>query len=234
MSKRELRRPFFVCNPKSYLYGEQALKLAKTADELAERYDVDILFTGQLIDLAMLRKQTKHLIICAQTMESLKPGKGMGHILGDGLKEAGVQATFLNHAENPMTVAELIKTVKRCNELDILTVICADAEAAARAIAMLQPDVMVCEQTSLIGTGKTADASYMEATNHLVKSISPATKTLQAAGISTGADVYKAIMSGADGTGGTSGIVCAKDPAAALTEMIEALVKAREEIKEEK
>ena len=111
MSKRELRRPFFVCNPKSYLYGEQALKLAKTADELAERYDVDILFTGQLIDLAMLRKQTKHLIICAQTMESLKPGKGMGHILGDGLKEAGVQATFLNHAENPMTVAELIKTV---------------------------------------------------------------------------------------------------------------------------
>ncbi|HAQ3899147.1 TPA: triose-phosphate isomerase, partial [Enterococcus faecium] len=32
---RTVRKPFFVVNPKSYLYGEQALKLAKTADQLA-------------------------------------------------------------------------------------------------------------------------------------------------------------------------------------------------------
>ena len=42
-----------------------------------------------------------------------------------------------------------------------------------------------------------------------------------------GEDVYKAIKSGADATGGTSGIVAAQDPYAKLDEMFEALDKAR-------
>ncbi len=224
---RKLRRPFFVVNPKSYLYGEEEYKLAALAEELAVKYDVDILFTGQLVELARLAKDFPHLFICAQNMESLKPGRGMGHILPEALKEAGVAATFLNHAENPMTVSELTKTIERAKEVGILTVVCADDVNDAKAIATLQPDVMVCELTSLIGTGKTADMSYMKATNEIVKTISPNTQTLQAAGISNGDDVYKAIESGADGTGGTSGIVCAKDPYQTLRDMIAALDKAR-------
>ena len=51
MAKVELRRPFFVVNPKSYLYGKELIDLAKCADELAIKYDVDILFTAPLIDL---------------------------------------------------------------------------------------------------------------------------------------------------------------------------------------
>ena len=222
-----LRSPFFVVNPKSYLYGEEEYKLAQVAEELAVKYDVDILFTGQLVDLARIAHDFPHLYVCAQAMESLKPGRGMGHILPEALKAAGVRATFLNHAENPMTMSELTKTIARAKEVGILTVVCADDVADAKAIAQLHPDVMVCELTSLIGTGKTADESYMKATNDAVKTISPETKTLQAAGISTAEVVYKAIASGADGTGGTSGIVCAKDPVATLKEMIAALDKAR-------
>ena len=222
-----LRSPFFVVNPKSYLYGEEEYKLAAVAEELAVKYDVDILFTGQLVDLARIAHDFPHLFVCAQAMESLKPGRGMGHILPEALKAAGVRATFLNHAENPMTMSELTKTIARAKEVGILTVVCADDVADAKAIAQLHPDVMVCELTSLIGTGKTADESYMKATNEAVKTISPETKTLQAAGISTAEDVYKAIASGADGTGGTSGIVCAKDPVATLRKMIAALDKAR-------
>ncbi|MCR5066502.1 MAG: triose-phosphate isomerase [Erysipelotrichaceae bacterium] len=222
-----LRSPFFVVNPKSYLYGEEEYKLAAVAEELAVKYDVDILFTGQLVDLARIAHDFPHLYVCAQAMESLKPGRGMGHILPEALKAAGVRATFLNHAENPMTMSELTKTIARAKEVGILTVVCADDVADAKAIAQLHPDVMVCELTSLIGTGKTADESYMKATNEAVKAISPETRTLQAAGISTAEDVYKAIASGADGTGGTSGIVCAKDPAATLREMIAALDRAR-------
>ena len=226
---RELRSPFLVCNPKCYLYGQKAYDLAKVAEELAVKYDVDIIFTGSLVDLARMAKDLPHLIICAQNMEELRPGKGMGHILPEALKEAGVQATFLNHAENPKTVSQLTDTIARAKELDILTIVCADDVSDCKAIAQLHPDVMVCELKSLIGTGKTADASYMKATNEAVKSVSPTTKTLQAAGISSGEDVYNAIASGADGTGGTSGIVCAADPAGKLTEMVEALVKARKD-----
>ncbi len=227
---RKLRRPFFVCNSKSYLYGDRILKLAKKADELAKEYDVDILFTGQLIDLPMLKANTEHLFITAQNMESLVPGKGMGHILGDALKNQGVEATFLNHAENPMLVSEIVKTVQRCKELEIMSIVCADTEVDAKMIAMLEPSIMVCELTSLIGTGKTADEAYMIATNKAVKEVSPNTLTLQAAGISTPDDVYKAIMSGADGTGGTSGIVCAPDPEATLEQLVQALAKAKKDL----
>ena len=52
MEKIVLRRPFFVVNPKSYLYGEELHKLAAKTDELCERYDFQSLFTAQLIDLA--------------------------------------------------------------------------------------------------------------------------------------------------------------------------------------
>lgn len=227
MEKAQLRRPFFVCNPKAYLYGEDTLKLAKKCEELAVKYDFDVIYTAQHVDLAMIAKECPHLIVTAQHMESLKPGRGMGHILPDALKAAGVKATFLNHAENPMTVSELTETIARADELGILTIVCADDIADAKAIAQLHPDVMVCELKSLIGTGKSADISYMEATNEAVKTVSPETKTLQAAGISTGDDVYKAIQSGADATGGTSGIVAAPDPFAKLDEMFEALDRAR-------
>lgn len=230
MAKVQLRRPFFVVNPKAYLYGEKLIDLAKCADELAHKYDVDILFTAPLIDLPALVVNTKYVIPCAQHMEEINPGRGMGHICPDGLKEAGVKATFLNHAENPMHVSKLAATMKRADELDILTIVCADSVAEAQAIAKLHPDVMVCEPTELIGTGKTSDASYMTATNEAVKSVCPTTLVLQAAGISTAQNVYDAIKLGADGTGGTSGIVCASDPKQTLCDMIEALVKAKEEL----
>ena len=115
MEKFKLRKPFFVVNPKSYLYGEEIYKLAKKTDELCEKYDFDCLFTAQLIDLPKIIADCPHLVPCAQFMESLKPGRGMGHVLPEALAAAGVKATFLNHAENPMTVHELAATIARAN-----------------------------------------------------------------------------------------------------------------------
>ena len=227
MEKVRLRKPFFVVNPKSYLYGDDALALARKADELAERYDIDCLFTAQLIDLPRIIAECPHLVPCAQAMESLKPGRGMGHILPEALAAAGVKATFLNHAENPCTVHELAATIARANEVGILTVVCADSVEEGEMIASLKPDVMVCELTSLIGTGQVAGEDYMRGSTEAVKAVSPETLVLQAAGISTGQNVYDAIKYGADGTGGTSGIVAAADPFATLDEMFAALDQAR-------
>ena len=232
MEKHKLRSPFFVVNPKSYLYGEELRKLAVKADELCEKYDFDCLFTAQLIDLAWVAEHCTHLIPCAQNMESLGPGRGMGHILPEALAAAGVKATFLNHAENPMTVHELASTIARANEVGILTCVCADSVEEAKAIAELHPDIMTCELTSLIGTGQIAGEDYMRASTEAVKAVSPTTKVLQAAGISSGENVYDAIKYGADATGGTSGIVAADDPFAMLDEMFEALDRARTDFAE--
>lgn len=227
MEKAKLRTPFFVVNPKSYLYGDEILALARKTDELAEKYDFDVLFTAQLIDLPRIIDECPHLTPCAQHMESLVPGRGMGHVLPEALVAAGVKATFLNHAEHPCTAHELASAISRANEVGILTVVCADSVEEGEWIAALEPDVMVCELTSLIGTGRVAGEEYMRSSTEAVKAISPRTKVLQAAGISTAQNVYDAIKYGADATGGTSGIVAADDPFETLDEMFAALDRAR-------
>ncbi len=229
--KRKIRRPFFVVNPKSYLYGEKAYRLAEKADELAEKYDIDIFFTAQHVELAEIKKRAPHLIITAQHMDGITPGRGMGAILPEALKEYGVEATFLNHIEHAMTVAELSDTIRRAAELGIMTIVCADSAAETAAVAAMHPDIIVCEPAKLIGTGVTSGDSYMKETDNIVRKLSPETLVLQASGISTGEDVYNAIVKGgADGTGATSGIVAKEDPLAALEEMILAIVKARKDI----
>ena len=229
--KRNIRTPFFVVNPKAYLYGEGSLALALEADRLAAEYDVDIFFTAQACDLSMIAKATKHLIVTAQHMDGILPGRGMGSILPEAIKNAGAEATFLNHAEHSLSAGRLVNAIKRAKELDIIVLVCADSPEEARAIAELQPDIMICEPTSLIGSGNASDSEYKKRTNDLVRAVSPNTLVVQAAGISTDRDVYDAILSGADGTGATSGIVAAPDPVLAMRSMIKALAAAGRDFK---
>lgn len=228
MEKVKLRTPFFVVNPKAYLWGDEFLNFAKACDELAGNYDVDCLFTAQHVDLYRLASETQHLIVTAQHMDGMSAGAGMGHILPEGLQAAGVRATFLNHAEHPISTEELTKSIIRADALGLLTIVCANSMKEARAVAALAPDVIVCEPTELIGTGKSSDLAYMKATNQAIREMNPDIYILQAAGISSGQDVKKALESGADASGGTSGIVAARDPLAVVEEMLQVIVDWRE------
>lgn len=224
-----LRWPFLVINPKSYLYGDDIVALAKHADKLSVQYDIDVLFTAQAVDLARIVAECPHLVVCAQALDGITPGRGMGHVLPEALASAGVKATFLNHAECPLTAHELFLAHARAKELGLLTVVCADSVEEGEFLAHLEPDVMVCELTSLIGTGKVADEDYMRESTAAVKRVSPNTMVLQAAGIHSGQNVYDAIKYGADASGGTSGIVAAEDPFAMVEEMLQALVQAKKD-----
>lgn len=226
MSKKEIKTPFFVFNPKSYLYGEELLALAKKADELARKYPISIFVTAPYPDLAAIADATENIIVTAQHIDGIEPGRGMGAVLPESVYHAGARATFLNHAERPLTFADLIKSVERATELDLLTIVCADSLKEAKALATLNPDIILCEPTELIGTGETSDASYIKVTNRTVKKVSKTTLVMQGAGISTAEDVYRTISLGADGTGGTSGIVEAENPAQMLAEMVEAAFNA--------
>lgn len=222
---RALRKPFFVVNPKAYLFGNDILKLAQKADELATKYDVDILFTAQHVDLRLISEHSEKLFVVSQHLDGFNVGPGMGKILPDALVAAGVEGSFLNHAEHPLNLGELVEAVQFAKVKGLLSIVCANSITEVKAIASLQPSIMVCEPNELIGTGKTSDDDYMKKTQTIIRTISPQTLVLQAAGISSAKDVKNALDMGADGTGGTSGIVCAVNPEEMLTEMIEELVK---------
>lgn len=223
----KIKTPFFVVNPKSYLYGDESLQLALIADNLAKKYGVEIFFTAPFADLANIKAHTKNLKVTAQHMDALVPGRGMGLVLPESLKGAGVEAVFLNHAEHSLKLSDLVKTIKRAKELEIITIVCADSLVEAMAIAKLGPDILLCEPTDLIGTGKTSDSDYITETTTKIKAINENILVMQASGISTAEDVYRAISYGADGTGGTSGILNAPDRGLRLEEMIQAIVRAK-------
>ncbi|MDT2674888.1 triose-phosphate isomerase [Enterococcus dongliensis] len=226
----KINYPFFVFNPKSYLYGEDLLLIAKRADELAMKYpECSILVTVPYTDISAVKNATKKIIVTAQHMDGIKPGRGVGHVLPEAVYHAGARAVFLNHAERPLTISDLGKSMKRAKEFGIQTIVCADSIDEARAVAIMGADVILCEPTELIGTGKTSDDSYIQQTNQAIKAINENILVMQAAGISTADDVYRTIKLGADGTGCTSGITTADSPIDMLTDMVDALVRAYKE-----
>ena len=229
MEKRIFRSPFFSVNPKAYLFGNELLDLAIEADRLATAYDIDVFFTGQLIDLPAVKANTKNLIVTAQHMDYLRPGRGMGSVLPEALVESEVQAVSLNHVEKPLSLNVLASTIERANEVGLITIVCADSAKEVAAVAQLKPDVIVCEQRKLIGTGVTTDEEYMTVTTKIVRSVDKNIKVVQAAGIKNGDDVYRLIKNGSDGTGSSSGIALNPSRNAILKEMILGLVRARDQ-----
>ncbi len=225
-----VKPPFFEIGPKAYMYGERVLKLAKAADEASKKHDVRIILTVQPSDIYRLAKETKRVLIFAQHMDPIPVGKGNGSILPEALKEAGAVGVILNHAERPMTLADLARAIKRADEVGLLSMVCADSIREAEAIAHLAPNIIVAEPTELIGTGQTSDEEYVIATTSAIKRVNPEIQVLQAAGIKDGRDVYRTIRAGADATGTTSGIMKAEDPEAMLYEMIAAVRKAWDEV----
>ena len=225
----KVKSPFLVVNPKSYLYGQKSLELAKAADETAEAVGIPVLFTCPFADIRLIRENTKHVIVCAQSMDPLKPGRGMGHVLPESLREAGAEAVFLNHAENTKTLTELYACVKRAKELDMFTIVCADSVTEAKAACCLGADAVLAEPTDLIGTGQVADDSYTIDTVKALHEINPDVLVMIASGVTTAVDCYNVIRLGADGTGATSGILKAPSPAVRVREMAEAIARAGRE-----
>jgi len=224
-----IKAPFFEIGPKSYLYGDDVIELAKAADAASEKYDVDIIFTTPLVSIAQVKAATKRIHVFAPHMDALRPGRGLADTLPESLVAAGAEGVMLNHVEKQISISALRETIQRADEVGLTTIVCADSCAEAAAIAKLNPNIIVAEPSELIGTGITSGPEYIEASMRAVKDVNPDIMVLQGAGISNGEDVYNTIAAGADATGSSSGVVKAPDRAAMVDEMISAVRRAWDE-----
>jgi triose-phosphate isomerase len=233
--KRKIRVPYFEIGTKNYVWGDKVLEYALAADAAAEKYDVDVLFITSPLEIRRVVENTKHLIVLAPYMDTLRPGRGMADILPEGIKAAGAQGVVVNHCEKPMSLPQIKKTIDRANELDLLIFACADTVAEAKAIAELHPDIINPEPSELIG-GTGAGVSSMGYVKEVIKSIKdiyPDILVEQAAGITNGQQVYDFIMAGSEAAGAASGIMNAKDPIAMIDEMIAATKRAKDDLAKE-
>ena len=226
--RREIKKPFFEIGPKAYLYGEETLRLAREADRLSSRYGVDIIFSAQYTDLAPIAGETEHIHLFAQHMDPIYPGRGVGAVLPEAIREAGAEGVLLNHAERPLSLADLHQCIRRAKEVGLMTLVCAGDAAEAAAAACLEPDIVLAESPALIGKGARGPQDMEEITriNQAAHRLSPGMPIRHGAGIHDEKDVYEIIRAGADATGSTSGILKADDPVEMMEKMIAAVAKA--------
>ena len=230
--KPVIRTPYFEIGTKNYIYGDQVLEYAKAADAAAEKYDIDVLFITPAVEIRRVVENTKHLIVLAPYMDTLRPGRGMADILPEGLKAAGAQGVVINHCEKPMSLPQMKATIDRARELDFLVFACADTLDEAKAIAQLHPDIINPEPSEIIGGGNgVSPMSYVMDSIRAIKAIDDSIMVEQAAGITNGQQVYDFIMAGSEAAGAASGIMNAEDPLAMIDEMIAATRRAADDLK---
>jgi triosephosphate isomerase len=230
--KPVIRTPYFEIGTKNYIYGDTVLEYAKAADAAAEKYDIDVLFITPAVEIRRVVENTKHLIVLAPYMDTLRPGRGMADILPEGLKAAGAQGVVINHCEKPMSLPQMKATIDRARELDFLVFACADTLDEAKAIAQLHPDIINPEPSEIIGGGNgVSPMSYVMDSIRAIKAIDDSIMVEQAAGITNGQQVYDFIMAGSEAAGAASGIMNAEDPLAMIDEMIAATRRAADDLK---
>ncbi len=217
--------PFFEIGPKAYAYGKDIVELARRADELSSVHGVQVVITPQYVDIPAVVAAVDRVLVFAQHMDALPPGRGVGAVLPEALAAAGAAGVLLNHVERRLARPELLRTMERAAEVGLATMVCADDVPDAVAIAGLAPDVIIVEAPELIAGGvrDAGSRAAVAAASEAVWQVDPAVRVLHGAGINGPRDVYDVTAAGAQGTGSSSAIFTAPDPAAMLEAMITAM-----------
>jgi len=220
----EIAPPFFEIGPKAYAWGAAMVDLAKRADALSRAYDVRVIVTPQYVDIPAVAQAVERVMVFAQHMDALPPGRGVGSVLPEAVKAAGAQGVLLNHVERRLSRPELGQTMRRADEVGLATMVCADDVADAVSIAGLSPDIIIVESPGLIAGGRRDDSrGAVAAANEAIRQVDPSIRVLHGAGINGPQDVYDVTAAGAQGAGSSSAIFTAPDPAAMLEAMISAM-----------
>jgi triosephosphate isomerase len=228
----ELKYPVIALNFKVYLesIGENAVRLARIAEEVSREYGVSIIVAPPLPDL---RAVVEHVSIpvFAQHVDPYRPGGHTGSIIVENIKAAGAMGSIVNHSEKRLLLADIGAVLERLREVGLISLLCTDTVETTKAGAALGPNMLAIEPPELIGTGIPVSKAKPEVVTgavEAIKRINPSVRILCGAGISTGDDVAKAIELGTEGVLLASAYVKAKDPKKLLAEMADAALRSWE------
>jgi triosephosphate isomerase len=221
--------PLFSIVPKNYLYGQKLLDFALIADEIAEKYNIPLIFAPPLLQLKEVASLTKHLQIYAPHVDSIGVGRYLAATLAEAVVDAKAVGTLLNHAEKPLDDYQLETTMKRCHEVKLKTMVYVASTKEALKVANLKPTIIVIEPTDVIGTGKTGDIALAKETLVAVKDFDDSIIVAYGGGISNGDDVYEVIKAGFDLTGSSSALALSTNKKLLLEEMVNSLLTAFKE-----
>ena len=219
--------PIIIVNLKTYEqgYGADGFELCKIMEEISLEHNVNLAAAVSAIDLIDYSDNLK-IPIFAQHVDGVTYGSNTGSILPEAVKYSGAVGTLVNHAECQMSWEDIEKTINRCKELGLSTVLCtADLESSEKG-SHLNPDMIAVEPPELIGgdiSVSTAKPEIISDTVEIVKEINSDISVLCGAGVKNQEDVSKAITLGSEGILLASGVVKSSEPRKVLLDLIKGL-----------
>jgi len=218
-------KPILLINFKTYKSGtgESALKLAKICNDISRKKNVRIMIAVQTADIFAIARKV-NIPVLAQHVDYFEQDRHTGAIIPEDVKEEGAFGTLINHSEHRLRFNILKRTVVRCKEVDLKTIVCAASISEVKKIVKLKPYMIMFEDPKLVSTGKSITKiepkSVKEFVNIVNKTKSGAIP-LCGAGISTKEDVKLALELGCKGVGVASAILKSRNHYRKILELIE-------------
>lgn len=177
-------------------------------------------------------------LVLAQHADDAGPGSTTGRTVAEAIRAAGADGSLVNHSECRVPPDRQGAAVGRLGREGLLSVVCAATSGEARAAAGLGPDYVAIEPPELIGTGRAVSRERPSLISRAALAVERAeppsppppspTRLLCGAGIAAAEDVRRAVELGSAGVLVASGIVKARNRAAAIDSFAGALAAAAE------
>lgn len=222
--------PTIIVNLKAYpqSLGKKSVQLSKDIAEAGKEMGVEVGVSPQYADLYRVTSQVD-VPVYVQHVDPLEPGRGTGSLLPEAAKKAEAIGSLVNHSEKQLELKEIEKIVSRLDDLDLISIVCAEDVETSGEVAAFGPDIVAVEPPELIGTGRSVSQvqpDIIEETVDEVHDVDPGVHVLCGAGVSTGEDVKIALELGAEGILIASAVVKADDPKEKMLELAEGALEA--------
>lgn len=219
---RDQMKNIMIINLKTYEEGTggRGLELAEMADSLGS--SVEIILAVQPADIKPIADKIR-IPVFSQHIDPVAYGKHTGWILPESVKQAGAKGSLLNHSERRIDLETLGKSIKRCKEVGLTTVACADTPETAKKIAELEPDYIAIEPPELIGGEISVSKAKPEVITESIEKVNSVKNipVLCGAGIKNREDVKKAVELGVGGILIASGVVKSENPERVIRDLLE-------------
>lgn len=205
--------PLFEIGPKNLLRRNEIEPVAAAAGRAGADHGVTVLLTVPTALIAPVHDLGTGVLVLGQGMGIEGLGTSMNRVTAESLADAGAWGVMLNHDADPLDDDQLGLAIQRAGDVGLETVVCAGTQHEAVRFAALAPTVVLYEPPELIGTGTTGTRNWVAGSTQAIHLAGDGVLAMHAGGVST-PEVAEAVMAaGADGTGSTSGVLSADDPA---------------------
>ncbi|AIC15683.1 triose-phosphate isomerase [Nitrososphaera viennensis] len=221
-----LNRPLII-NFKNYgeaSSAEKTLELARAAQEVARKLEVEVVLAPPQPSLALVCKNVDIPVI-SQHVDDAQEGSTTGFFVPEIAKSYGASGSLINHSEHRIEIGVIASLAKKLRALKMTSIVCARTPDEVTRISEMEPDFIAIEPPELIGSGRAVSKENPAIITDSIKAAGGKSKVICGAGITDRDDVAKAVELGSYGILVASGIIKAKSWPDKIAELAQGMKK---------